>query len=149
MNWDKAALAAICEEKCLTRIEEIKSAMEIAEDSIFNDTKSSMGDKYETSREMAQQELNRLQNQLIQAEIDLDRIKNLNLISSESVIVGSIIITDQFDYFISISVGPLKIDDKTIMVVSKESPIANVLLTKKVGDSIFFNGKTMTIKEIL
>ena len=34
-----------------------------------NDTKSSMGDKYETSREMMQQEITRIQNQLNRIEL--------------------------------------------------------------------------------
>ena len=47
-----------------------------------NDTKSSMGDKYETSREMMQQEITRIQNQLnevlIQQEI-FSKIINVRL----------------------------------------------------------------------
>ena len=49
------------------RITEIKSEIEDANDSKKNESKSSAGDKYETSREMIQQTLNNLEGQLILA----------------------------------------------------------------------------------
>src|SRR5690606_34605032 len=148
MDWNKEEVVGYCLEKCKNRVEEIKSAMDSAQDAILNDTKSSMGDKYETSREMAQQEISRLQNQLKQAEMDLEKINGLDLNPSELVRMGSIVQTDQFDYFMAISVGAVKIKDKTLMVISKESPIGKSLFGKKVKESIQFNNKTITINKI-
>ncbi len=148
MDWNKEELVELCMEKCLSRLQNIQSAMETAQDAIINDTKSSMGDKYETSREMAQQEISRLQHQLSQAQLDIEKLKSLNLKPSQTVLVGSIIETSQFDYFIAISIGPLKINDRTIMVVSKESPIGNILMGKQTSDMINFNGKSLTINRI-
>ncbi|WP_185214390.1 MULTISPECIES: hypothetical protein [Sphingobacterium] len=148
MNWNKEEVVAYCFNKCKNRVEEIKSAMDSAQDAILNDTKSSMGDKYETSREMAQQEISRLQNQLKQAEIDLDKINGVDLNPSELVRMGSIVQTDQFDYFIAISIGAVKIKEKTLMVISKESPIGSILFGKKVNESIQFNNKTIIINKI-
>lgn len=148
MDWNKEEVVGYCLEKCRNRVQEIQSAMDSAQDAILNDTKSSMGDKYETSREMAQQEISRLQNQLKQAEIDLDKINNLDLNSSELVRMGSIVQTDQFDYFIAISIGTVKIKEKTIMIISKESPIGNLLFGKKENETVHFNNKTITIQKI-
>lgn len=148
MDWNKEEVVGYCLEKCRNRVQEIQSAMDSAQDAILNDTKSSMGDKYETSREMAQQEISRLQNQLKQAEIDLDKINNLDLNSSELVRMGSIVQTDQFDYFIAISIGAVKIKEKTIMIISKESPIGNLLFGKKENETVQFNTKTITIQKI-
>ncbi|WP_433896827.1 hypothetical protein [Sphingobacterium mizutaii] len=148
MDWNKEEVVGYCLEKCRNRVQEIQSAMDSAQDAILNDTKSSMGDKYETSREMAQQEISRLQNQLKQAEIDLDKINNLDLNSSESVRMGSIVQTDQFDYFIAISIGAVKIKEKTIMIISKESPIGNLLFGKKEKETVQFYNKTITIQKI-
>ena len=148
MDWNKEEVVGYCLEKCRNRVQEIQSAMDSAQDAILNDTKSSMGDKYETSREMAQQEISRLQNQLKQAEIDLDKINNLDLHSSELVRMGSIVQTDQFDYFIAISIGAVKIKEKTIMIISKESPIGNLLFGKKENETVQFNNKTITIQKI-
>src|SRR5690606_589382 len=148
MDWNKEEVVGYCLEKCRNRVQEIQSAMDSAQDAILNDTKSSMGDKYETSREMAQQEISRLQNQLKQAEIDLDKINNLDLNPSELVRMGSIVQTDQFDYFIAISIGAVKIKEKTIMIISKESPIGNLLFGKKENETVQFNNKTITIQKI-
>ena len=148
MDWNKEEVVGYCLEKWKSRVQEIQSAMDSAQDAILNDTKSSMGDKYETSREMAQQEISRLQNQLKQAEIDLDKINNLDLNSSELVRMGSIVQTDQFDYFIAISIGAVKIKEKTIMIISKESPIGNLLFGKKENETVQFNNKTITIQKI-
>ncbi len=148
MDWNKEEVVGYCLEKCRNRVQEIQSAMDSAQDAILNDTKSSMGDKYETSREMAQQEISRLQNQLKQAEIDLDKINYLDLNSSELVRMGSIVQTDQFDYFIAISIGAVKIKEKTIMIISKESPIGNLLFGKKENETVQFNNKTITIQKI-
>jgi transcription elongation GreA/GreB family factor len=149
MSYNKQEIIEILIEKSQNRINDINAAKETAQDAILNDTKSSMGDKYETSREMAQQELNRLQTQLQQAQADLDKLKTLNVKPTNIVSVGSIVITNQFDYFIDISLGPMKINDKSLMVISKESPIGSLLIGNKIGEKVTFNGKDLMIKNIL
>ena len=149
MSYNKEEIVSMLIERSLNRINDINTAKETARDSIVNDTKSSMGDKYETSREMAQQELNRLEMQLQQAEADLFKLNNLELNPTTLVTTGSVVLSNQFDYFIAISIGPLKLQDKNLMVISKESPIGSKLIGKKVGDRIEFNGKYLEIKQIL
>jgi|SRR5690606_1593632 len=130
------------------RIAETQQAMDMANESILNDTKSSMGDKYETSREMAQQELNRLQIQLDRAEADLSILKNIVFLKGFRVGVGSLVQTDQYHYFIASSIGPIKMQDQNIMVISKESPIGKLLIGKTIGDEITFNENNFKITSI-
>ncbi|MGN5954084.1 hypothetical protein ACP6L2_05655 [Sphingobacterium lactis] len=131
------------------RLKEILAAMDLANDSLVNDTKSSMGDKYETSREMAQQELTRLQQQLKQVENDLTILQLLPPESTNIVALGSLVVTNQFNYLISISIGQVKFEDEVLMVISKESPIGKLLLGKSRGDKIVFNGNEIIIKDLL
>ena len=131
------------------RLLEIQSAMALANEGLINDTKSSMGDKYETSREMAQQELSRLQQQLLQAEQDLVVLKNLSLEPLVLANLGSLVVTNQFNYLLSISIGPVKLGDNTVMVISKESPIGKALLGKRIADVIQFNGKEIKVLDLL
>ena len=131
------------------RLKEILAAMDLANDSLVNDTKSSMGDKYETSREMAQQELTRLQQQLKQVENDLAILQLLPTESTNFVALGSLVVTNQFNYLISISIGQVKFEDEVLMVISKESPIGKLLLGKSRGDKIVFNGNEIIIKDLL
>lgn len=145
---DKKEIVERCLEKTQTRVDEIQVAIDAANDAIINDTKSSMGDKYETSREMAQQELSRLQSQLNQANRDLDILINLPESTNALVGMGSLVMTDQFNYLIATSIGPLKVGTETVMVVSKQSPIGETLFGKQVHDVVNFNGKTFKIKEL-
>lgn len=131
------------------RLNEILAAMELANDSLVNDTKSSMGDKYETSREMAQQELTRLQQQLKQVENDLATLQLLATESNNIVALGSLVVTNQFNYLISISIGQVKFEEEVLMVISKESPIGKLLLGKSRGDQITFNGNEINIIDLL
>ncbi|GAA4138959.1 hypothetical protein GCM10022216_16570 [Sphingobacterium kyonggiense] len=131
------------------RLNEILAAMELANDSLVNDTKSSMGDKYETSREMAQQELTRLQQQLKQVENDLATLQLLPTESNNIVAMGSLVVTNQFNYLISISIGQVKFEEEVLMVISKESPIGKLLLGKSRGDQITFNGNEINIIDLL
>ncbi|WP_312139306.1 hypothetical protein [Sphingobacterium sp.] len=145
---DKKEIVELCLEKTQKRVDEIQVAIDAANDAIINDTKSSMGDKYETSREMAQQELSRLQSQLNQANRDLDILINLPESTNAIVGMGSLVITNQFNYLLATSIGPLKVGSETVMVVSKQSPIGEALFGKKVLDEVQFNGKTFQIQDL-
>jgi transcription elongation GreA/GreB family factor len=52
-------------------------------------------------------------------------------------------------YFVATGIGKVEIDQKTVMVISKESPIAAAMMGKKLKDSFQFNGKTWTITELI
>lgn len=149
MKIDKSRWIQEITSRTEARLNEILAAMELANDSLVNDTKSSMGDKYETSREMAQQELTRLQQQLKQVENDLATLQLLPTESNNIVALGSLVVTNQFNYLISISIGQVKFEDEVLMVISKESPIGKLLLGKSKGDKITFNGNEINIIDLL
>ncbi|CAM3464718.1 hypothetical protein [Sphingobacterium prati] len=133
------------------RIAMIESALETARDSSNDDTKSSAGDKYETSREMIQQDINRYQGQLLEANKDLMQLTNIFSaigVETDFVKLGSLVKTNLGLYFIATSIGALKINDKNVFVVSAGSPIGQLLLGKKCGDSFLFNRLNQTISEL-
>jgi len=139
---------------CIThteqRIQEIVLGMDQAQESLVSDTKSSAGDKYETSREMIQQDLTRYQGQLLQAKNDLNALQQLSLKQEvPHIVVGSLIITDRARYFIAISLGRVSIDGTDFMVISVSSPIGQLFKGKVVGDSINFNGAAQQILSIV
>ena len=93
-----------------------------------NETKSSMGDKYETTREMVQQEINNLQLQLngnLKAETVL---KTLSVSAHEKVQTGSLVETNNGYFYIAISLGDLLFNDKKIFLISPESPLAKAMM---------------------
>ena len=65
-----------------------------------NDTKSSMGDKYETGREMLQQEINNLQLQLNENLIHQNFLKNVNTNPHQMIGNGTLVETDAGIFYI-------------------------------------------------
>ena len=113
-----------------------------------NDTKSSMGDKYETSREMLQQEINNLQIQLNEHLKSQQILKNINPNPHKIVTLGSLVETEKGMFFIAISLGELSFNQEKIFVVSAESPLAKAMSGKKVGETFIVNNLTQIIKNI-
>lgn len=113
-----------------------------------NDTKSSMGDKYETSREMLQQEINNLQLQLNEYLKSLQILKNINPITHKIVGLGSFVETEKGKFFITVSLGEIIFNQEKIFVISAESPLAKAMNGKKVGETFIVNNLTQIIKNI-
>ena len=113
-----------------------------------NDTKSSMGDKYETGREMLQQEINNLQVQLNEVLKQQNFVKTILIKSCDKVEKGAIVTTDKGQFFISVSVGEIKIDKEKLICISLESPLAIAMMDKKVDEKFSINNIHQTIKSI-
>ena len=114
-----------------------------------SDTKSSAGDKYETSREMAQIEMNKLTEMvLMNGSIVIDLAKIDANITHQTVELGSIVITNTDKYFISVAFGKIKLENDEFYAISKTSPFAEAIKGKKVGDSISFQNREIKIVEI-
>lgn len=147
---DKGEILEACFDYVNTRIGEVEFAIESANTSLKEDTKSSAGDKYETGREMIQQDLNRLQQQLILANEDkalLQRVRDME--GGHMVTTGSLVETDNgVWYFITISIGRLS-KFSNVYVISPKSPIGTVLLGKLVGEVVEFNKQTFTVSQLL
>lgn len=138
----KRELLDIALKRTNDRISMIASALETARDSSTDDTKSSAGDKYETSREMIQQDINRYQKQLLEANKDLQQLLHIeSVLNSETDVarVGTLVQTNVALYFIATSIGAVKIGDSNIFVISPLAPIGQLLIGKKIRDSFVFN----------
>lgn len=132
------------------RIETTKRAIESARESRDNETKCTVGDKYETGRSMMQFEMekNRVQlNKTLNLKNELSQI-DLHK-KNEKVTLGSLVIVTNGSYFISIGIGKLEVANEPIYSISLASPIGKLLNNKKVGDEFKFQGKEITITEIV
>lgn len=99
-----------------------------------NDTKSSMGDKYETGREMLQQEINNLQIQLNGFSNSMNILKNINPVPHQSVGLGSFVQTEKGKFFIAVSLGEIVFEKEKIFIISAESPLAKAMHGLKKND---------------
>ncbi len=146
----KSKLYQKCLEYIDLRIQSAKNAMDAAQEAANSDTKSSAGDKYETTRAMMQIEKDlsaRRLSEALQIKTELEKI-NRNVVSI-SVQQGSLVFTSDNIYFISISAGKINLDNQVYFAISAESPIGIALLRKKTGEEIDFNNKKFLIKSIL
>lgn len=113
-----------------------------------NDTKSSMGDKYETSREMLQQEINRLLSQQSEVNNQLDVLQNINTKPSAVVGLGAYVETSMGNFYISESLGKLNVNGKAVITVSANAPLVQSMLKKRTGEEFELNGKNQKILSI-
>jgi|TARA_B110000914_G_scaffold204388_1_gene198716 FtsZ-binding cell division protein ZapB len=114
-----------------------------------NITKSSAGDKFETSRSLMQIEYDKINNQFLILKNQLKTIESIILIGKKASLgFGSIARTKNLYYFISIGLGKYTVDNNTVYVISLSSPIGKLLNNKKIGDKILFNNKEELILDI-
>ncbi len=146
----KQELYRQCLQYAEQRIQAAKLAISEIQQAAQNETKSSAGDKYETSREMLRQETDRHTALLNEA----NKLKNsLNKINPNGVTytadVGSVVKTDNGNFYISISAGVLKVKNDIFFAVSPVSPVGLLLKGKKVGNKFKLNDTTYHINEVV
>lgn len=144
---DKASLLRLIKEKLSEKIENFEKLISETRAS-SNDTKSSMGDKYETGREMLQQEINNLQVQLNEVLKQKDFLKTVLPKPNDKAEKGAIVKTEKGLFFISVSLGEIKIDSEKIICISPESPLAKAMNGKQKGEVFSLNNMSQKIFEI-
>jgi transcription elongation GreA/GreB family factor len=150
VNQLKQQLYQQCLDYVQQRMDAAQQGIEAAQQASQDDTKSSAGDKYETGREMAQQETDRNMAQLNEAnklKVALNQI-NLTLIN-DRVETGCVVITDTAKFYVSISAGAISAAGETYMAISLASPIGQKMKGLKAGDRFNLNDKVYKIERIL
>jgi len=120
-----------------------------AKQSRDNETKSSMGDKYETGRAIIQFELEKNIIQLNKTRKLKAELLKIDLHKKyKKVEFGSLVATDKDTYFISIGTGKIKTNNNNYYCISQASPMGRTLFNKKEGDYFKFNGMDFIINNI-
>ena len=119
-------------------------------ESILEEEKNSAGDKYETSRETMTQDLNSLEKQIKQSKLDLEELYRLNTIKDTPPTVqeGALVKLGSEWFLLAVSIGQVKVDDSKVFLLSKNSPLGELLLGKKKKEQINFRGKMQVIEEL-
>lgn len=144
---DKTELIKLINQKLSEKIQNFEKL--IAETRASNnDTKSSMGDKYETGREMLQQEINNLQVQLNEVLKQQDFLKTIILKTSDKAEKGAIVKTERGLFFISVSLGEITFENQKVICISPESPLAKAMHGKLKGEIFSLNQMNQQILEL-
>lgn len=117
-------------------------------DAIAEDTKSSAGDKYETGREMANLEKEKLHVQALGFKNSLASLSALPERISTKVGIGSLIKTNREWIHLSISLGQLEVDGENVLVISPLAPLAKLMVDKEKGETITFRDSNYQIIDI-
>lgn len=117
--------------------------------SISNETKSSAGDKYETSRAMLQIEQDQLNKQLSNALQQKTLLDSIDIdLTHECITIGDLIKTNHAYFFLSIGLGKIEIDGIPVIILSALSPLGKKLFDLKQEHTFLFNGKHYIIEVI-
>lgn len=144
---NKSEILQIIQDKLSAKIENLERLIDETRAS-NNETKSSMGDKFETSREMVQQEINTLQIQLNENRNARNSLKHINTNLHQTIGLGSLVETDKGLFYIAVSLGEIIFNKKKIFVISTESPLGKILFGMKKGGEISLNSMKQTIKAV-
>lgn len=146
----KATLYECCTSYLQKRLHVIEHRLNELNDSLEAETKSSVGDKYETGRAMLHLEKDK---QMQQLAVLLGYKKQLHAIDSSfqqvSVEQGALVQTNQGTFYLSIPAGKLSVEGKTYFAITLASPIGQLLFQKKVGDVFEFRGMSYVLEVIV
>ncbi len=145
----KQQLYRLCTEQIQQKITEAENAIADARKSSGNETKSSAGDKYETSRAMLQQEIDLNSRQLLEARKQQMQLQQISSDSEHQVAqAGSLVETDQQNFYLAVGAGAFLIDQKQYYTISLASPIGLQIKGKTAGESFKLNGKAFKIMQV-
>ena len=128
------------------RIQNSLAAMQAAQESANSESKSSAGDKYETSRAMGHLDREMHGRMYQQAQQERQIVERLDdTIIYKKGALGAFMKTSMGNFFLSVSIGQVEIEGDKVMIISPQSPIGALLVGKIVGDSFSFRGKEAVI----
>ena len=135
----KSAVIAELDKQLQTKLTYLNTTLQQAIDSRNSDTKSSAGDKFETSREMAQIEIHKIEVQIL---------KTQQFISDLLSNVTQFINTDKGSFLIAIPFGKLMVSGTEVFCISKTAPITSRLINTKVSANFDYRGVAYNVLDI-
>jgi len=140
-------------EACQVYVEErmlrLQTSIQGLEKDLGNETKSSAGDKYETSREMINAEISQLESQLKEFKKLQEILQLPNLQKTAAKIqLGSIVTTSAANYFLAIPAGEIQLEKQNFYAIGINSPIAKLLLGKQKDDTFHFRQEEIKILSV-
>ncbi|MEM6346717.1 MAG: 3-oxoacyl-ACP synthase [Bacteroidota bacterium] len=129
------------------KIARLQRSIADAQKAASEDTKSSAGDKFETSREMLKQEINKHNQQLALATKMKQQFGQIDPRQSlDHIAFGSLAETNEGLYYFSASLG--KVEGQKCFALSMVSPIAKALANHKAGDEVPFMKRSIKILNV-
>jgi len=147
---EKSKFLSFLNDKIECKIRKANEYLESIQESIRSETKSTAGDKHDTTRELMQQERNKvaqnMSHQLLAQKIIIELRKSK---SSKQIGFGSLIQTNSSWIYIGISIGKVIYRDQDVLCVSPVSPLARAFESKTENQEVDCNGVVYSIEKVL
>jgi hypothetical protein len=131
-----------------TTIAEIREKIFATKNAVDIDESDTI-DSEDLSHQSEESTLNLLyQNQLNQAEKDIQTIQKLDFSRKNSVAPGALVDTENVCFFVGSPVLPFEFEGKRIVGISVDSPIMSEMSGKQANESFSYNEKQYTITAI-
>lgn len=145
----KQQLYQYCQQWVDHKIALAQKEINAVQTSANEETKSSVGDKYETGRAMAQLEIEKNTRQLVEA----NKLKQLlSRFSGESktgnIQLGSLIQANNSWFYLSIGAGKITLDDVDYICLSPISPLGAKMMNLGPEDKFSFNKLDYHIQKV-
>ena len=145
----KTELLKHCQKQVDVRYSKIKQTIADIEESLLEEAKSSSGDKHETGRAMLQIDRENAGKQLQEIEKIVLLLKKIDVkATSDYARLGSLVYTDRFTYFISLSIGTIQIGKTDYLCVALNSPVGLLISGKIKGEEFTLNGIVYKITSV-
>nr|WP_262903774.1 hypothetical protein [Myroides odoratimimus] len=146
----KKKLKTICLERLNDKVEALQGIVEDLTIDAQNDAKSSAGDKHETGLSMMHLEQENLSKKILENIAMRDIVAKIDDEKVSSVVeFGSLVQVNSVYLFFSAALPKIVLDDRSVLAVSMDAPIAKELLGRKVHERFTFNNCEFTIHELM
>lgn len=146
----KQQLYTECVNYVEAKIELITKAVSDLQKASMLETKSSMGDKYETTISSIHLEMEKYSQQMSEFSSLKKILFQINAGKKyDSVQPGCVVYTNQGNYFIAITAGEFEIEGVKYLTISLASPLGKELHKRKTGDTFSFRNKQFTIELVV
>ncbi len=130
------------------RLESIEIELQQMQSAANEESKSSKGDKYETSRAMVMLEKEKLLTAHQTAAQQLQLLKTIDLAIRTVADTGALVRGSGKYYYLSVALGQVESEDISAWVISAASPVGKVLTGKKKGDIAVFRNQQIHIEDV-
>lgn len=149
MSLSKEEVYAFVQEELNNRVVTIQASLKSHKEGLQSESKSSAGDKHNTSRAMMHLEEEKLNKQLAQLGQLKKVLHSVNPSKvDESITLGSLVETNKGWLFLAVPLGKIQVNQIDLMGVSLASPIGQALKDRQEGDKVMFQGTSWEVIKV-
>lgn len=142
----KSELHRKCEELLQRKLDRLNQAFAETREALLSEAKSTAGDKHETGRAMIQLEQEKMSRQFKETEHLQDLLQRVPQGKEFSEVQsGALVQSSTALLYIAVGLGKVELQGIEVFVVAPSSPLAQLMLRMKAGESFNFNGRSQKV----